>query len=337
MNTLSGKAATILSLLLVALIARLQFNNWAIAHHGNLSYLVDAAQGVLEGTPHWRAFQNRLLSPALVHMLGWVSSQPLLLFTQLWMLALNVGLFCMVRHLTRSHLLGLLAVVGAALMWVLEPHNSSYTWDLTEAACLLVLAFFATRPVPLAWMLALFVVAAFNRESAVFIGLYLMVCGVMMWACKQTQASRTMLWGVVLASVSVVLTEVLRKTLFTTSALRGVGDDAAHAVFENHIHIGHNVALLQDLVHQASPLLFILALYGMSLLVVIQRGLVRQDARLVGAGVSLAAYLASLGVFGVLDELRLYQPLNWCLPLLLIASLVPRAAAPGALTDTGHA
>lgn len=324
-----------MSLLLVALIARLQFNNWAIAHHDNLQYLVDAAQGVLQGTPHWRAFQNRLLSPALVHMLGWVSSQPLLLFTQLWMLALNLSLFWMVRHLTRSHLLGLLAVVCAALLWILEPHNSSYTWDLTEAACLLVLAFFATRPVPPAWMFALFTVAAFNRESAVFIGLYLIVCGLMMRTYKQAQASRTMVWGVALASVSVVLTEVLRKALFNYSALTGVGHDAAHAVFENHIHLASNVQLLKTLLHQASPLLFILALYGMSLLVVIQRGLARQDARLIGAGVSLAAYLASLGVFGVLDELRLYQPLNWCLPLLVIASLQPRAAAPGAFTDTG--
>lgn len=325
MTSFKATGAAIVSLLLVALITRLQYANWYIAHSGNLQYLIDASEGVLNGTPHWRAFQNRLLSPALLHGLGWLSPRPLVWFTAGWLLALNTALFLMVRQLTRSKLLGLLVVVCSALIWLMAQHNSSYVWDFTEAACLLALAYFATRQTPLAWMLVLFVVAAFNRESAVFIGLYLVACGVMLRIYKRPHARATVAWGVGMGMVSVALTEVLRKTLFSYSTVTGVGDDAAHTLFENHINAAENLRTLSVLFHQGGPLLFMLAMYTLILLLVIHRGLTQRRPQMVAAGVTLSAYFASLGVFGLLSELRLYQPLDWCLPLplLLIASLQP--------------
>jgi len=327
MKSIKATWDTVWPLLLVALIAHLQFKNWILAHSDNLTYLTDAYEGVLSGTPHWRAYQNRLLSPALVKALGWFSAQPLALFTEWAVLALDVGLFLAVRALTRSNLAGVLAVVVCALVWVLEQHNSSYTWDLTEAGCLLAMAWFATRQqVPKAWLLGLFAVAAFNRESAVFIGLYVLLSGLLQ------RAKGTALMGAALCVVSLVLTEVLRKSLFRYASLSGVGDDAAHAVFENHFNTAANWQLLRDQVRQATPLLFILGMYAVSLLLIVAKGIEQGRPQLTAAGLALGAYFASLGVFGILDELRLYQPFDWCLPLLLVACWQgpPKAAAPAA-------
>lgn len=66
------------SVLILALIALAWFVTcwWQQVHASNLNDLVQAYEAVLNGTPHWRAFQNRLMGPYLVSALGNISASP---------------------------------------------------------------------------------------------------------------------------------------------------------------------------------------------------------------------------------------------------------------------
>lgn len=310
----------VLSALCVMVLAQWQFSSWQQTHAENIDQLIDAARGVLSGTPHWRAYQNRILSPALVHAMGWFSYQPMTLFVQYALFALNAALFLLVWRRTGHHLLGVLAVAACGLLWILEHHRWSYTWDFTEAACWLALSWMAINRASLKAVLMLIVVSAFNRESALFMCLYPLVCGALLLRQDAAQGRRWIKGGVLALVAVLLVTEGLRKLLFGYSSLSGVGVDASHAVFENHINLAINLRLLATMVEQASPILFILAFYGVSMLWFIQVGISRRAPQLVGLGVALLLYFASLLVFGLLNELRLYQPLNWCLAYLLLTS-----------------
>lgn len=310
----------ILSALFVLVLAQWQFSSWQQTHAENLDQLIDAARGVLSGTPHWRAYQNRILSPALVHVMGWFTYQPMTLFVQGAIYGLNAALFLMIWRKTGHSLLAVLAVAACGLLWMLEHHRWSYTWDFTEAACWLALSWMALNGASLKAVQILILVSAFNRESALFMSLYPLVCGAMLLKQDAAEGRRWIKGGVLSFLVVLLVTEGLRKLLFGYSSLSGVGVDASHAVFENHINLAINLRLLGTMVEQASPILFILVFYGVSMLWLIQLGLSRRAPRLLGLGVALLAYFASLLVFGLLNELRLYQPLNWCLAFLLLAS-----------------
>jgi hypothetical protein len=308
----------ILSLLAVLLIAYLQYRHWGGSHGENMHVLVDAYEGVLNGTPHWRAYQNRLLSPALVHALGWVSSEPYALFVQIWMVVLDLGLFFMLHHLTRDVLKSLLAVLAGALLWTLETHYWSYPWDFTEAGFLLALAWLAVEGKSLRWLLGLFVIALLNRESAVYLAVYMVATGAATKVYGQGTGKQMMVWGVALAVVGLAWTEALRNLLFDYSSLAGVQADLQHVGFGNHFHLGRNIQIAKQLLREAPPLLFILLGYGCALLIVLVRGIERRHAPLTGMAVALLAYLLSLPVFGLLHEGRIYQPFNWCLPFMVL-------------------
>ncbi|WP_176550686.1 hypothetical protein, partial [Tenacibaculum discolor] len=95
--------------------------------------VIGAAYGVFDGTPHWRAFQNRIFSPGLVYALGYVSDKPFILFMAAGIFMLNGLLYGLVLHLTGSIARALLAVQGAVLMWILPPHFRFFSWDLSGA------------------------------------------------------------------------------------------------------------------------------------------------------------------------------------------------------------
>ncbi|HEX5356983.1 MAG TPA: hypothetical protein VFW93_12235, partial [Aquabacterium sp.] len=63
--------------------------------------------------------------------------------------------------------------------------------------------------------------------------------------------------------------------------------------------------------------------YVLSFLLLIWTAIQRDDALMLGVSLSLGACFASLMVFGILNELRLYQPFNWCLMYLLVGCLAP--------------
>ncbi len=168
----------LLGLLFVLVISYFQFKNWVLIHEENMQAVIGAAYGVFDGTPHWRAFQNRIFSPGLVYALGFISDKPFILFMAGGIFALNCLLYGLVVHLTGNIARALLAVQGAVLMWIFQHHYWFYSWDLTEALCLLLFTYAAlTEKMNRGALAVLILVSMLNKETAVLIGVYFMVRG----------------------------------------------------------------------------------------------------------------------------------------------------------------
>jgi len=317
--------ATVLSLVLVLALSRMAYSHWIVVHQVNMADMDAAWRSVLDRTPHWRAYQNRLLGPAVLMVMGWVASTPLVLFVKGALVALNMALYLMVRQCTGSHLKSIFTVVLATMMWTVLTHYWSYPWDYIEAACLLALVHMAMRGWSLPGMLLLFGVALLNRESAVFIGFFLFAYGAALrWTGPagpsqdmQAAARKWMAWGLGLMLLTLVWTEALRHALFDYSSLAGIRDDAQHLGFGNHRNHAANLEVVLNMWRAPQPVFFVIALLGMALLKTLVQAVRIRSAALLAMGVTLVAYLLSLAEFGLLSESRIYQPLVWCLPLLL--------------------
>ncbi|PTB30375.1 hypothetical protein C9I56_03165 [Paraburkholderia caribensis] len=132
--------------------------------------------------------------------------------------------------------------------------------------------------------------------------------------------------------VGVAITEVLRKTLFKASMLPGVGADTFHQKFENHFRYLHNGKMFLV----GSKGYDISLMYAMLMLVFLICAYVgyRQKARnLLAIDITMTLYTLSIFVFGVLDEVRLYQPMTGVVSLTVIYLLfetgLARNGAPG--------
>lgn len=326
----TDRLKAVLAFLAVLGIVYLQYRKWHLDHADNLGYLMEAMDGIWRGTPHWRAYQNRLLAPLIYLGLDRLTDQAYLILVQTGLFALGMTLYAMLRQRGVDTLAAVGWVCLAALIWLLEQHNSFYLWDLIEAGWLLCLVYAALQGQLQRWIYPLFVVALFNRESVVFVALAWLVSGAVLLSQGNPQGKRRLGQASLMLVVSVLFVELTRKWLFQHSILSGVGLDDAHAQFENHWQWATNWGVLVNQLRSATPLLLILLWYALTFGQMVHNGQARRNADLIGVGVALLVYFASIFVFGALLEMRLYQPFAWALALAWPGLLSRPAAVPQA-------
>ncbi|ACC71451.1 hypothetical protein PPMP20_12630 [Paraburkholderia phymatum] len=304
-------------ILFVALCTWVEYVFWAREHASNMDELLGASDGVLSGMPHWRAFQNRLLTPYLMDLFRNVSQNPYNEFAKVFLTLENFVLCICAYALTRRVSLTIVALVASSALWVYCMHYFSYPWDFTESMMLTLLFLLAIRSEGIFPFVILFILFVLSRESCTFIGLFLILRGVSPIAFGRRMEVRSLTWGGILIVVGVAITEVLRKTLFKASMLPGVGADTLHEKFENHFHYLHNgkVFLVGSKGYDIS------LIYAMLMLVFLACAYVgyREKARnLLAIGITMTLYTLSIFIFGVLDEVRLYQPMTGILSLTVL-------------------
>ncbi|WP_459708907.1 hypothetical protein [Paraburkholderia sp. 2C] len=287
---------------------------WARKHVSNMDMLLSASDGVLSGMPHWRAFQNRLLGPYLLDLFRNVSQNPYNDFVKVFLLLENFVLCGCAYLLTRRVSLSVIALVASSVLWIRCIHYFSYPWDFTETLMLTLLFLFAMRSEGVLAFVSLFVFFVLSRESCIFIGLFLILRGVAPVVFGQRIAVRPLTWGAGLVVMSVAITEVLRKVLFKASILPGVGADALHEKFENHFHYLHNGSLFLS----GTKVSIMYAMIMMVFLACAYVGYREKEKNLLAIGITMTLYTLSISIFGILEEVRLYQPLTGILSLTAI-------------------
>lgn len=323
----ASRLSTWAGLLFVLAVSYFLYKNWQLIHEENLQALIGVSYDVLDGTPHWRAFQNRIFSPIVVWALGWVSDKPFVLFVQAGFFALNLALYAMVCELTGSVLRAMLAVLAATLTFIFQHHFWFYTWDLTEAGLLLLFSYAVLRDRMGIWVGLLAIVALFNKETSVLIGVFLMARSLAGQWLGQGFDRKRFMQGAAFSVLAVITAEVLRHALFKTSSLDGVGGDQVHAAFGNHFNQGHNWEVLLKFLQRPSAFFLLIVFYLTALGGLVTHAFRRRDPALIALSISLLGYAASLWIFGVLDEYRIYQPLMWCMALLIACLSTPRLAS----------
>ncbi len=160
------------------LCALAQFRMVMLVQGQNYVNSIHAAQGVLDGMPHWRVYQSRLLGPWLVKAFQTVVGD----FTMAhvaYAITLTAAAGWLLLHLCHK-LYGKQAAWGAFLLFQLLfcfflGKLWLYAWDHTGIIVFTLFTYFVMRNKDWRWFVALFAVAIFNRESALYIALWMVL------------------------------------------------------------------------------------------------------------------------------------------------------------------
>jgi len=239
-----------LCLALVAAVTLIEANVLLRLHGHHLKALTDAARGVLEGTPHWRVYQNRLLGPWLLEMTHTVTGLNyresfMALAAALTALANGICFFTCL-DLTRDRALSVRYVFYFALLFVaLQDKYWLYLWDFADMIFFLLLVYGIFRNFGAVFFICLFTAALLNREDALFICLWLVIDSFTVTAEGGRRRFRVngakLALGICLAAAGTAYTKFIRDRLFIVSMLPRVGMDAKNAVFGQHFKLIYNL------------------------------------------------------------------------------------------------
>lgn len=285
-------------------------------HGPNIADLADVAFGVTEGTPRGIAFQNRLLGPWLVRLMSetGISFESALWRFHFVFLALQCVL--LVGLLRRSGLKthhALAQLVVFLFMFLVLQFYWYHTWDILDMILFTLVAYGAFQAKGILYFTMIFAVALLNRESSLFVALFLMLDSVTVDAQKRRwvlDAPRKLAVGAMLLVLGLAFTVLVRQ--LTLVEATDIPDETRQMILGNELHLAQN---LRDLL--VNNLLSINIIYTVFILGSFAVFL-GQFRRLSASGVKcliLALLIfANIMVFGIIIETRMLLIL---LPLFL--------------------
>lgn len=309
-----GASDELACIVVIVVVAAVTFRGLYVMHSAdNWQTLAQISQSVLDGTPYWRAYQNRLLGPAIIAALDAVTRDygvALQLFNFLGLLAQNLLLFALARAADAGRAAALLFCCLWSLAFLGLQDYYFYPWDILDILILTFFAFSLVNERWLAWSVLLYPVALLNRESALFLplGLVLLLLarisvegfrrGGRYYALRFTAGVAAILAGA-------AYTKFIRDVLFVTT---GGDTDPEHRVLGNHVYFGPNLhQLLVDNWGSLNALVSLLVIGGSLWCVVLFFR--NRDAGLRAGYALFLAMVYCVLMFGMVNEARLYIPL----------------------------
>jgi hypothetical protein len=299
---------------------------------------VDASMAVLTGHPLWRVFQSRLLGPILIAAIEQIVHSPRYAYALFSIAALAIAGFIawrLGRRIGGDARAGFLALLIFELGFAcLLSSPWLYAWDyLGVIVFLLWVDFvFAGRPWP--WFVALFAVAIFNRESALFIALWMVIDPLARWVLGRARvtAHRRLDWPLLVAGLAcfaagTALVEFLRNALLIEE--RGpivYPAEAAYAGAQAHWRLADNLhSIARAMTSFEYYLGFVVVFFLLILIGLMVRLAWLDPERWSGLALTYLALLASLIVFGVVFETRIYVEF---IPLAVAGGVILTLPAP---------
>lgn len=205
--------------LLLLAICYLEYRLIGMLHSGNIQDQLTIVTSPLDGNAWWRAFQNRLLSGALVSVVG------LNLFIALSIAVKNFLFFKLTRDLSLTFGFVLLFCLFQDSRWLLA-------WDMIDTIIIILMLIGYKNSYSDRYYLFLFSIAIFNRESALFIPLFVII--------KNLYLKKSILLPVLMIIFGVVVTLLLRDA-FLISTQSYIGMDMANKTLGNHYYLPDNI------------------------------------------------------------------------------------------------
>lgn len=282
----------------------------------------EAALGVVNGLPHWRIYQSRVLGPYLVNWLTATVPGYAEAFFAFAVLALAfagfltlVLAFRLFRDTTAA--LACFFIMHAMFAFLLA-HPWLYAWDFGSLILFTIFVYLVMSGGGWFSFTLLFLVAVLNRESALFIALWMIANPLLRWlidAPGDEETSRSdrkiFLAGAACVAAGLVIIERLRTTLLVREiAPEAFGDPSLGSDF--HLRLWDNLAMIRRVFTEFVTPRFDRAMYFMvpifiGMIVLLALALIRRNAgRFLGLALVHMALLASVLAFGVLLEARIY-------------------------------
>lgn len=174
----------------------------------SLHYSLQASQGVVDGLPHWRIYQSRVLGPYLVHGMGYLFnlSAPVayLVFIAILQFAAKlVVIHFGLGHARNMNLTFMMLISGSLLFAMLLTNTWLYPWDITGLLLSTLFVVMVLRKTHWPWFILLAAVTFLNRDSGFFICAWLFFQGLLGYGGKTGRQSPHV--GMLAASVVVAV------------------------------------------------------------------------------------------------------------------------------------
>lgn len=294
-------------------------------HSHNFASLCAVEEGVTTGKPHWIAYQNRILGPYLVEGISYVGNfsycKALKVFNIIMILMEYFVLYFLLLKFSKdSYSLSLTYLVYFSLMLLGIQHYWSYTWDYIDIIVFTVFTFFIFTNKPTKYFVLLFLIEILNRESALFIALFLIIdsfhYNLPIRNFGVSLQNRTkLLIGSFLLIIGIIYIKFIREFLFIESMMKNVGTDASHRLIGNHIQLINN---LKVFFINFTNINFINSIFIMSILIYLLANIKRFNEVQLKALILFMSLLSSIFLLGLINETRMFTII---LPFLIFFHL----------------
>ena len=266
--------------------------------------------GILAGTPVWKAFQHRVLGPALVvaldHLTG-DSLRSLQIYGQLMAAAANLLLFWIVRRRGGRPSDGVRAVAGFGLARLLLTFKLEMPWDGPDILIFLAFGYWASKGGAILRLIPLLLAGTLNHETALFIPLWYLLGWLERPPAPARAPLRTLVApAMVLAAMAALILAVRAHFYLGPPPISGLTFEPTTPLISNPIHLVHNLGEFLGDDWIALGRVFVGA--GLLTLLVVLIANVAKRRR-VQASIWSLCVLASIFTFGYVNETRLYFPL----------------------------
>ena len=217
---------------LIILLSLLEYRLMLLSHIRHLQDIVQASLGITLGEPHWRVYQNRLLGPFSVKYLSeffQIAYIHMYMFVVIGLhVVKNLVFFYFVTQLTKNYQIAArYTLFFVATFLLLQDVSWLYLWDYLDIITytFFIYGILSYKKTWYFWLV--FAVALINKESALFITLWMMLDALI--AKKQTgYLSFQFTWsknlprlfsGLILFTAGVMFVEYVREALFVKSVM----------------------------------------------------------------------------------------------------------------------
>lgn len=207
--------------------------------------LADSTFRVLAGKPDWLAYQNRLLAPFLVSVItsfGVSQVSALKIFVLFMAVGQNVLLFLLFSTSKEASRNAIFAVLAYTILFLFVQEYRLYPWDYADIFLFTFFAWGVFERKSLLFFVLLFFVAILNRESALFISLYMALDAFEIDGKLILKSKTKLITGIALTIAGILFVIAIREFLFISQP--GGFNDSKHELIGNHFNLLKNLNAL---------------------------------------------------------------------------------------------
>ncbi|MCL4268837.1 MAG: hypothetical protein KJZ72_04805 [Anaerolineales bacterium] len=207
--------------------------------------LADSTFRVLAGKPDWLAYQNRLLAPFLVSIItsfGVSQVSALKIFVLFMVVGQNVLLFLLFSTSKEASRNAIFAVLAYTILFLFVQEYRLYPWDYVDIFLFTFFAWGVFERKSLLFFVLLFFVAILNRESALFISLYMALDAFEIDGKLILKSKTKLITGIALTIAGILFVIAIREFLFISQP--GGFNDSKHELIGNHFNLLKNLNAL---------------------------------------------------------------------------------------------
>ncbi len=306
------------SLVAVVFISLVTAKIFTKFHTPKFKALIEAAQGVLSRKPHWLAYQNRLLAPYSVYrisLFGFSFEDALMIFYVATIIFQTILVYVLVLKWTKNNFsLSVLYAIYFSFMFIGIQHSWFYTWDSLEVIIFIFFSWGIWQRQPTLYFVGLFFVALVNKESAIFIAVFLALDSLyfkkrenFLWPKIRFRSGAKLIAGSLLTLFGIIYTKFVREYLFISSSALDIGDDSSNKLLGNHFTLPDNLhAFFIDNISSAD---IINTIFVIGIVVFLVMSMNRFEDRDYKAAIIIVLIILTIFIFGLVNETRIYAPL----------------------------